>query len=395
MMYSYSIVAFLLCTSWSLFAQQNISMEAAIKRIQTEHPQIIQQDLIIQQQHLLKEAAKGHPSTGIGYSTEELGAAGSGVHSLYLQQDFNLPQVAKRQAALQDALAQTGEWSKLATQKELERFMGSLYQQLVFLKSQQTIQQELLELYQQLEQIAQKRIEVGETGQLPLLATQSAKQQIQLQQMTTVQQYENQLLQLQQFLLDDTIDGVVDTMLTALEIPAQAIDLAKHPLVQQIDQNIIINQYQEAVIESQLLPQLSTSVQIQVVEQTFPNFGAQIGFNVPLFNKGVKAQVAANKLNAKILEQQKLWQLQQLNSQQKMILKNIQLLQKQVQHFEQVWLPTLQQQQQLNLKMYEVGEIDYLKTLQGLQQIINAKQSYLQILLQLNLNCISYRFLCD
>jgi outer membrane protein TolC len=195
--------------------------------------------------------------------------------------------------------------------------------------------------------------------------------------------------------MDSTLTDIADTALVVWKRNVQAIDLAAHPLVEQIDKRKVANALQSDVIQSQLSPQLSTGVQLQGVDGTFPNFGAQIGLNVPLFGKGVKAQVEANTLNGKILDQTKAWQLQQLESQQRMLLQNIQLLQEQLTYCETVLLPTLQKQQELNQKAFSIGELDYLNVLQGLEQIIGVKRRYLQLVLQLNLAWVDYNYLLE
>lgn len=387
------LIIVLLLKSWGLSAQNIISLEEAIQRVQTQHPNILQQDLVIQQQRLLKDAGKNQPFLSFGYGMEELGAAGTGVHSLYAQQNFNLPQVAKRRAAFQEALAQTSSLQKAVTKKQLKRSVAELYQQLLFLKSQQSLNKELLMVYNKIEIIAQKRAKVGETGSIPLITTQSALQQIEWQQMTVFQNYQTQFIVLQQFLMDSTLTDIADSTLQPSQQTIESIDLNSHPLIAQIEQSKAVNELQNGVLESQLLPQLSTGVQVQVVEGTFPNFGAQIGLNVPLFSKGVKAQIQANALNGKILDQNKTWQLQQLKSQRKIAIQNIQLLQKQLMYFENVLLPTLEQQQALNQQAFSIGELDYLNVLQGLEQIINIKRRYLQLVLQFNLAWVDYNFL--
>lgn len=388
-----SLLLAILCLSLS--AQSVIDLETALERVKTQHPRVLQQDLYIQQQRILKDAGKNQPFFSFGYGMEELRVAGTGVHSLYAQQSFNLPQVAQRKAVFQEALAQTGELQKAVTQKQLERAVAALYQQLLFLKSQQGLNQELLLIYNKIEEIAQKRAKVGETGAIPLITTQTAKQQIEWQQMSTVQDYKGQLILLQQFLMDSTLTDVADTALIPWTQEFDAPDLTAHPLVAQIDKSKVANDLQSELIQSQLLPQLSTGIQLQVVDGTFPNFGAQIGLNVPLFSKGIKAQVQANELNSKILDQNKAWQLQTLESQQKMILQNIQLLKKQLDYFENTLLPSLQKQQELNQKSFSIGELDYLNVLQGLEQIIGVKRRYLQLVLQLNLAWVDYNYLLD
>ena len=119
------IIAFSLLFHYGLFAQ-TVNMKQAIEQITTKHPIILQQDLYVEQQRILKAAGKQQPSLGVGYTFEEVGIRGSGIHSLYLQQAFNLPKVAKSKALLQEEMAKSGALQKEASQKELERYIASL-----------------------------------------------------------------------------------------------------------------------------------------------------------------------------------------------------------------------------------------------------------------------------
>ncbi|MBL4649273.1 MAG: TolC family protein [Aureispira sp.] len=387
------ITAILLFFSWSLNAQKSISMEEVIEQITKQHPTVLQQDLYIEQQLILKDAGKKQPFLNVGYTFEEVGIGSSGIHSLYLLQNFNLPKVAKSKSILQEELAKTGALQKEATQKQLERYSASLYQQILFLKSKQRLNEYLLATYRKIETIAQKRLDAGETSKLPVLATQTAQQQLELQQMSIRQNYLVQLEKLKQYLMDSTITDIRDTALVVLSNTLQSIDFEAHPLVKKIDQNIIVNNARSQVIQNQLLPQISVGFQTQIVQLQYPFFGGQIGVNVPLFKKGVKAEMKANELNTRILEQGKIWQIQQLNGQQKIAMKNIEQLQQQLAHVENTILPTLQKQQEFSETAYAIGELNYLNVLQGSQQIIMARNSYLQVVFQLNLAWINYQYL--
>ena len=387
------ITAILLFFSWSLNAQKSISMEEVIEQITKQHPTVLQQDLYIEQQLILKDAGKKQPFLNVGYTFEEVGIGSSGIHSLYLLQNFNLPKVAKSKSILQEELAKTGALQKEATQKQLERYSASLYQQILFLKSKQRLNEYLLATYRKIETIAQKRLDAGETSKLPVLATQTAQQQLELQQMSIRQNYLVQLEKLKQYLMDSTITDIRDTALVVLSNTLQSIDFEAHPLVKKIDQNIIVNNARSQVIQNQLLPQISVGFQTQIVQLQYPFFGGQIGVNVPLFKKGVKAEMKANELNTRILEQGKIWQIQQLNGQQKIAMKNIEQLQQQLAHVENTILPTLQKQQEFSETAYAIGELNYLNVLQSSQQIIMARNSYLQVVFQLNLAWINYQYL--
>ena len=121
-----------------------------------------------------------------------------------------------------------------------------------------------------------------------------------------------------------------------------------------------------------------------------PNFGGQIGVNVPLMSKNVKAEVKANELNNRILDQSRNWQIQQLDTRQKIALENIKELEAQIIHLEGVILPALQKQQAFMEKAFKIGELDYLNVLQSSQQIISIQKDYWQLLFQLNLAWIEF-----
>ena len=84
------IIGITLCFFEVAWSQKVIDLKEAIAIVQTQHPTIQQQNLYIEQQTILKDKGKQQPAFGLGYSVEEFGVAGFGVHSIYVQQDFNL-----------------------------------------------------------------------------------------------------------------------------------------------------------------------------------------------------------------------------------------------------------------------------------------------------------------
>lgn len=375
----------------ALLAQTTLDLPQALERVRTQHVQLQAQRVYLQQQEALKGAAKGHPASSFGYSMEELGAAGTGVHSLFFNQSFNLPGVAKRRANLQTALIAAGNSQLSSLEIQLERAVAQQYQQILFLKSQETLNVQLIGLYDSIVVIAERRAKVGETGRLPLLVTQTAQQQLALQQLQVQQQVATSLIDLQLLLYDSTITAIQDEGLQAPLLENKPLTNT-HPLVMQLEQQQQVLQSRRAVIESQWLPQLNVGAQLQVVEGTFPNAGAQIGWTVPLFRKGLKAQLKGNELGQQQLMVQTAGFVQQIELEQKKAWQQVQALQEQVQYLEQEILPTLQLQQDLLRRAYALGEIDYLQVLQSLQQVLAARQQYFKLLLNLNLQWIDYQY---
>lgn len=380
------------CGVWQLSAQTHISLSEALERAQSQPVQLQVQRLYLQQQEVLKDAAKGHPAGGFGYGFEELGAAGSGVHSLYFNQSFNLPQVAQSRAKVQTALVAAGN-SQLATiALQLERVVAKQYQQIVFFKNQQLLNQQLLEVYDSIVFVAQKRAAVGETSQLPLLSTQTAQQQLFLKQLQNQQQVNSSIVRLQLLLYDSTFTDISDSILQLPLIETQAIINPNHPLVAQIQQKKQVLEYQKVALKSQWLPQLDVGVQLQVVEGTFPNVAGQIGWSVPLFKQGLNSQIKGNEIAQKQLLVQAESVAQQIKLQQKNARLQMQALQQQIRYLETEILPTLMAQQNLLRRSYQLGEINYLNVLQSLEQILITRQQHLELLFQLNLQFIDYQY---
>lgn len=380
------------CVEQGMYAQNNIDLATALKRVRSQHVQLQAQRVYLQQQEALKGAAKGHPAGSFGYSFEELGAAGSGVHSLYFNQSFNLPGVAQKRAALQTALIAAGKNQLTAIELQLERAVAQHYQQILFLKSQQTLKGELLNLYDSIVTIAKRRAAVGETGQLPLLTTKTAQQQLVLQQLQNQQQVTAEIINLQLLLYDSTITGIQDSTLLPPLLENKPTSTQNHPLVLQLQQEQQVLKNRRAVLKSQWLPQLDMGAEIQLVEGTFPNAAGQIGWTVPLFKKGLKAQLKGNDLEQQQVALQTVGLTQQIDLEQKKAWQQIQALQQQVLYLKKEVLPTLLLQQRLLRRAYAVGEIDYLNVLQSLQQVLNARQQYLELLLSLNLQWIDYQY---
>lgn len=384
-------IIFLLLWSGVSLAQTRLNLAQALERATDQHPALVLQRLQLQQTAALEDQGRGHPAASLGYSVEELGAAGTGLHALGIQQSFNLPAVGNRQAAWQRALLATQRSSLAVQQAQVQQAVAQGYQAIVYYKHQIQLNQQILAVYDTLVLVAQRRAQVGETGALPLVAAQSAQQQLIVQQLRTQQQLQQALMDWRILLNDNTISDVADSTLAA-PMPFLDSSALAHPLIAQLQAQQQASIAQRGVLEAQLLPQINTGVQLQLVEGTFPNVGAQIGFNVPLFNKGVRAQLQANQYAQQQLERAQELQAQQVTLQQQTLRQQMDLSGQQLQYYEQQLLPTLERQVQYSRRAYAVGEVNYLPVLETLQQYLTAQQSYLDLLWNYQNQRVTYAY---
>lgn len=377
-------------------AQKTISLQEATDLALQNYPKLKQQDLYIQQQKSLRNSAKGHPKMSLGYSWDEINfSANQGVHSIYAQQAFNLPSVAKAKQAFQDQKAKNGELQKELTKQQLISWVTISYQQILYTKSKDKTHQKLLAIYKEFERIAQQKMAVGETGKLPLLAAQTAISQLEAKIAQNDRELPIQLTQLHHWLLDESISNIVDSSLVMLQLDTISHTIAQHPTVRLLEQGIQIQAAQKKVIQSQLSPQISTGLRLQAVDGQLPFWGGQIGLNIPLFNKGIKTQIQAVDLGIQIQKEQVAWQEKELSHHRHQIKLQIEQQLEQLELLEQNILPKLQEQVDLSTKAYRLGEIDYQHFLQHTKELAAIEYDYLDQLLSLNIRILNYQYLVE
>lgn len=373
-----------------------LSQEEAVELAWQEHSLIQQQDLQIEQQAALKDARKQLQFTTFTYSWEELDPAfAQGIHSLNLQQNFNLPAVAKSQQTYQEAQIQVATARKEMTKNDLRREIARLYQQLSWQQSRQALQEDLLALYQDFERIASRQAELGETGQLPVLAASRAAAQAQLDLQNWQADQQISLAQWQLWLPKaEAKQGIQDSILEPLAIDTSK-GLEDNPALAYYRQKIAAQAARKAVVASQLKPQLVTGLQLQVVDGEAPFFGGQIGFAAPLFRKGYKAQLRGVDLAVAQQKEQLNWQEQQLETQLEVVLRNIQKLKANLNYFEEELFPLYEKQIALAKKAYELGELNYNDYLQELLRYTQNQNAYWDNLLSHNLWVLELNYLMN
>lgn len=386
-----SYLLWLLLWSSQSYSQNQLNLAQALARAAKQNPQLVLQRLSMAQTAAAEDQGRGHPAANFGYSLDEYGAAGSGIHTLGWQQTFNLPAVGQRQAAQQRAL-QAAQGAALEVQQwQVQQAVAQGYQTLVYCQHQQQLNRQLLSVYDSLLMVAERRAAVGETGALPLVAAQTARRQLVLQQMQVQQHYQQALMRWQRLLNDGTVSGVVDSLLEPLPMPMDS-GTTVHPLSIALQKEQQVALAQRRVLETQLLPQINTGLQLQVVEGSFPNVGGQLGVSVPLFNKGIRAQLQANDQAQHRLAQAQRLQTQQIQLQQQNIRTQLQLQQQQLSYYQQELLPVVQQQVTYSRRAYALGEVGYLAVLEALKQSLLIQKGYLELVWQYNRWQLDYTY---
>jgi len=390
-----AILLLVLLEPLTMVAQKTVvSLEEAMQIALKNYPKLKQLQLEVDKEMLLQDAAKGHNPTGFGYMADEVDfSSNQGVHGFYVQQQFNLPTIANAKAQLQAEKVKERQLYKALTEKRLLNQVTITYQQILYIKSQLKLHKELKAIYSEFERVASQKMEVGETGQLPVLAAQTALKQLQMQLDKSKQLLPIQVVQLQHWLLNENIEGVTDTQLVALVMDTTNRDFSAHPTVQVLQQEINIQKAKKETIKSRLSPKISTALRFQVVDGQLPYMGGQLGVNVPLFTKGIKTQMQAVDLDVAIQKERIDWQKRELEHHQHQLRLQIELHQEQLRQMRTEIFPAMEKQVALSKKAYELGELDYVYYLQQVRTLAETKYQYLDDLLRFNEHILEYQFL--
>ena len=360
---------------------QTISLDQALRQSVQQYPGLKTQRLEVERQQMLVQGAAIQPPTNMLYSGEEVDfSPNQGIHSIGIFQSFNLPKTQRSLRALQEA--RVGLSMNAADQQvaAIRRQLRYHYFSLVQLREKESLLESLRQEYAQFERIAQKRREVGETGQLPLLAVQNKARGLQWTLDQLNNQYQVNLLRFNQWLASDTLFNPLDTLLPSPGIALNQQTLDGSPQIQEQMLGVELAQAQWKAQQTQLLPQLNTGIQAQAVNGQLLFWGYQVGINVPLFRKGQKARIEAAEKAVSVREQSLNSIQYRLESEQRALQQSLQYLQAQLRSLEDELIPLAMEQMDNADTAYRLGEVGYLEYLQALENAFGLRVQRTELL---------------
>jgi len=357
-----------------------ITLEEAITRARNNFPVLQSQLMRADQAEKLAAIKSSHPSATIYVSSEEYDFSNNnGVHSLGIQQNFNLPKANRASQALFVQKANAFKSQAALSRNEIDLLVTQAYYELVYQKGQQKEWQNLNLIYQELIDISQQRLTAGATGKAPLVAARAKQRTLKLQEQQAQQQYALALQNLNTFLLADTLYDAVNQTLVKPNLIAEK-EIANHPLLQYYEQQSEVAKAQVEVNKTQLLPQLNTGLQLQNVAGNIPFFGFQLGINVPLFKKAQRQRIEAAKVAIDIQINQKELAFRQLTQKQKQLDLQLQQYQETADLYQNDLIPNAESDAEFFKAAFKAGQITYLVYQQSLETLINYRMAYLMLL---------------
>lgn len=385
-----------------LFAQQKITLQAAIDTALKNNLSVKNEKLKASYQQMLVATATSIAPTSI---ITEYGQTNSfyADSKLSISQQFSLPVVYKKHKALFEQEAKNSFLNIAVKETILKKQVEQSFYHLVYLKSKLQLLSYIDTLYSSFQKKAALRLQAGESN---ILEKATADNQLGFIKTQIVEvNADIKIGEIQfQFLLNSNTEFVIDTKDNKIDLimSRDSQNLINHPMMQQIQQLQLVAEAAAKVEQSKLLPELIAGVNNTSIKGTgaddkvysggYRFTSVQAGVAIPIFSKAQKAKVEAAKFNTKIVANN--YQVESLNfqSEYQAAFLRYNKYQQTVAYFEDNSLKTALQITTTANQQFASGTINYLEWVQLINHSINTQNDYIEAVRNLNESIIQIHF---
>jgi heavy metal efflux system protein len=389
-----AIVLFCLSISNVSFAQQSITLNAAIDTAIKNNAQLKNEQLKTQYQQMLLKTVNTIPRTNV------VAEAGQ-INSIYndtkfgISQSFSFPKVYKTQKELYNQ-----EWKSSLLNVDVKRVflkkqVAQIFYNAIYLQQKKQLLQSSDSLFTAFYKKAALRLSKGESNVLEKASAETQLGQI-IVQLNQLEQDEKMLqIQFQLLLNSNTVfTPNTETNKATIDLLADTALLKQHPEIKIIQQQQNIAVANIAVEKSKLMPDMllglsNTSIKgtgadnnLYSSSQRFSS--VQVGIGIPIFTKAQKAKINSAKFSKQIAENEYSVAIQKLQSEYEWAFAQYNKHLQTVQYFETKGLQNAELVSSTANKQLANGIINYLEWTQLINQVTIVKNEYIDAVKNLN-----------
>ncbi len=238
-----------------------------------------------------------------------------------------------------------------------------------------TLFQTLDSLYKDFMKIAEVRYKSQQSSKIEFLTGETKYAQVRLQIKNIQSRYKSVLIQLNKFLMLDTIPAIGSIALDSLK-NWQADSLLSSPILTYSSSKVVVSGAEWKASRASLLPKLNLSYTLQDVDGQKGYFSWQVGISIPL-SPASHAQVKANRLGYEISKYEHEQTKTELAAQYSQLLNQLLVLRQMLDYYQDNALPVASEQIKAALVGYRLGSIDYLQFIQNIENALKTRQDYI------------------
>ncbi len=230
-------------------------------------------------------------------------------------------------------------------------------------------------LYQNFLKIAEIRYESQQTSKIEFLTAETKYAQVKLQIENIKSKYRSALINLNQYLMLDTLRNVGDISLDTLPMDWDD-SLVISPVIDYSKKQTQVYEAQWKATRASLLPKFNLSYIAQNIDGQKGYFSWQVGISIPI-NPASGARIKSIRLGYEMSKYNLKETQLQVNAQYTALLNNLIVLKQMINYYEQNAVPVAKEQFKAALLGYKLGSIDYLQFIQNIENAMKTREDYI------------------
>lgn len=329
-------------------------------------------------------------------------------NNITINQNIPNPVYLRRLSELSEANINASRFQSKIFQSQITYQVKVIYYNLLYRTEQRKLNQELITLYERILRAADVRFQTGETNILEKYNANTRLQEAIAQLQQTNEYIRTHIQQLQQFTNNRSIENIADTVLKEkpFALTLDSSMLGNNPQLQALRSQIEVAAKEIRVEKSKLLPDFSVGYFNQSLVGNYEvdggtkyygvgkRFqGVEAGISIPLFSKPQKARIRAAEINQQLRQTEVEALYFGLAQRGTTLLSDLRRLQIQIDFYRNTAIPQANLLISTSQRAFEAGELDYYQLSQSINNAVDVRRQYIEILNQYNQTVIELELL--
>ena len=371
-----------------------VSLSEALEIAARHYPLLKRDAQFVEQQKALIASATPQARTEVYLAGQQLDPnSGNGINGLGFNQSFNLPGAKRRQMAAFEERVLLGNAQQEVTQMALNKAVAKAYFELLYAQDYVKLAREQAQLMGELVELANLRFEVGETGKIPVLSAMGKEKEALLVLQKARHNIEIAHTIFNNWLYTDTLYTVKENSLPPASGYLNWFVNGGHPSLLYQQQRINLAESKIEAERAALKPQVTTGMQVQMIDADLPFYAYHLGMKMPLSQKAIRSRIEGARVGAEIEKTELETTREKLENQRRNLIAAIKKEQETLDFYYKELLPLAEEQIEASRKAYSQGAVVYLDYLQNLEQALGSRWQYLEALRSYHLLRLELEFL--
>ncbi|MBL7690716.1 MAG: CusA/CzcA family heavy metal efflux RND transporter [Flavipsychrobacter sp.] len=372
-----------------------ISFDEAYEIALRNNLQLRSSDIAVSRSQILTGTSFDIPKTGFFIENEDIRPTDKqGILKAGVSQSISWPGIYAAQKKLLQQQVKSLEYTKQVRVLEIKRNVQTAYYTLWYYYNKQALWQELDSIYLESATMARLRVRTGESAGLDSIAANAKSGEINNQFKAIQNDIEMQQAALNVLLNTDTLYLPENSKLGKIKTDINIAPANTHPLLLVQQQAVNVAQADVRVARLGSLPDFSGrffSQSLYGLDNPYSGFSFTVG--VPLFgSSNYKNKIRAARLEQDYRQTMFDYEEQSLNSQVQQAIQTLDKSRQMLQYYETTGLKQAGDIIKAASLSYKGGEISFAELSQYLNQALDIRKNYLDILNQYNQNVIQLNY---